>query len=759
MLRCYVEGRNLVNGTPKTYKISEGAVFIENYNETLDSGTIILPQLNSKIEIEPLDIIVVIGGNIENRRLCVDSFNCVQTSLNPVIYKYEISLCSETKLLEGILLPNLKITKIYNNPRKIYDYLDNYNNEYGPKIYNGTDYVSKWTFSDKLINRFNNVECPELQWNQPTLREVFNDLLMVDDCIVVLRNNIIDYIDISEVGSDVVDLTNINYIQESRSSADYVSELKMNISNALNNSMPTGPVSSYTDADLPADTNKIIENIGFRNSDSYLLTTENMRLQTSFPIWRLFYCDVNLILPCTIYYDTPGGSHLTLNTNLDITLPLKDTTYNYILEYSEWLTKDVFYGAWGSVSGLSSDYRNTCLYFTRGQKNIENFNDKYSTDLLFIHTDNYVFTLLAKHPEANNKLMLAAQQYLDDNNYQGTVTSVDAGNPDYKTATFKVAYEAIDDCVFMTSKSPFSRNKRQVVDNQTGSYVDIQKQGILEYLKANRLGNTVSLINGRYKEESDMPVLSQKINNKIIFRKEISVYNRYIDVNYQATENYVLQDYFTSVKSKLRSWKVVSGSDALLRADLIKFYVNNTIESISNEDMIIPSYNNAYMYIEDFHYCVIQFNTNSGTRPVNPKYNGTTQDLDAIMVEFTKHIVGNSAVFTIRMQDNYFAGTYVSNYSGTDGRVEQKGIGYTDDNGEITGGTIYFYDYQNNPAKTFANKTVERAIKPYTKINNYLEPAAKIPFEIRKDNGEILQISIQFEVNSDANDIFIGKIF
>ena len=42
----------------------------------------------------------------------------------------------------------------------------------------------------------------------------------------------------------------------------------------------------------------------------------------------------------------------------------------------------------------------------------------------------------------------------------------------------------------------------------------------------------------------------------------------------------------------------------------------------------------------------------------------------------------------------------------------------------------------------------------YSGLSNLV---AKIPFSFRKDNKEITQITIQFEFNENANDIFIGK--
>ena len=98
----------VINGNQ--YQIAQGATFVDNYNETLDSGTIILPQLDSEIEIEPFDLVKITGDNIKTRFLLVDTYTCTQTCLNPAIYKYEITLCSLIKKLEGIILPNLTIT-------------------------------------------------------------------------------------------------------------------------------------------------------------------------------------------------------------------------------------------------------------------------------------------------------------------------------------------------------------------------------------------------------------------------------------------------------------------------------------------------------------------------------------------------------------------------------------------------------------------------------------------------------------------------
>ena len=95
----------------------------------------------------------------------------------------------------------------------------------------------------------------------------------------------------------------------------------------------------------------------------------------------------------------------------------------------------------------------------------------------------------------------------------------------------------------------------------------------------------------------------------IIFRKEITFFKSYIGVNYQATKNYVLQNYFTGVKSKIRSWRVVSGKEAFVRGDFVKFFVNKNINTYSDENMLIPSYSSVQDYLDNLSIALFRLLT------------------------------------------------------------------------------------------------------------------------------------------------------
>lgn len=794
MLQCIVEGRNLVNGNETEYNISDGATFTENGNETLDSGTIIIPQLTSKIEVEPYDVVVIndTNGIISEKRMCVDTVICTQISLDPSIYQYTITLFSETKLLEGILLPSLAITKVKGTTRTIAQYINEYIIEYGTKTgvsgynANGIIWTSKFTVDSAINTKFSD-ECPEMQWNEPTLREVLNDLMMVKDCIPIVRNNVITYMDISTAGSEIstAQRGKINYITESQSSEDYVSDLKVNIQNALNTDTETGDITSYDDADIPKCASSVVEYIGFRNFDVYQMTTERLHLETQMPIWKLYFCEVNIYLQATgRYYDDDDIMHTVYfleNIVFDLT--------PYILEHGVWQTKNIDYSGFDTSSqSLNTTYQNTCLYYQRGQKGIFNFDAKLDWNYLFISSQVTVYELMAKavlnyatdyflnklkedYPVSQGYYNHEVFNVRPENGWQG-------GSPTLARYRFRIKYESIDNVVYVASK--MVRNKRKVVDHQNNSYIDTKRFGFLEELKAKRLGNKMKLINGRYGNENEMPTIFQTLNGSIIFNKEMSVYHDHISVNYRATDNYVLRDYYTGVKSKLRSWRIVSGSEAFIRAENIKFYTNSNINGVRNENVKIPAFDTLNEYLEKFNYCVLQFRVQGGTlRPFNPDYNYTyngnpitvTFPQNALMQEFSKRIVGNSVLFTFRMFDNTIAGKYIyGNYSGGNPLdfntligMQQKNIQYTDNNGEFIEMIIYFF---NQAEHIELGGNIDRAfppsIKPYTEIapdGNFVEDDAifKLPIRLHKDNKEIPQITIQFELNTEANSLYFGK--
>lgn len=93
------------------YPVSYGSSFNDELNETLDSGTIILPHVNEVLDIKPYDRIDIYDGDTYFKSFLCGTISRDIVYLNGSYYTYTIQLLSLTKGLETILLPNRTITQ------------------------------------------------------------------------------------------------------------------------------------------------------------------------------------------------------------------------------------------------------------------------------------------------------------------------------------------------------------------------------------------------------------------------------------------------------------------------------------------------------------------------------------------------------------------------------------------------------------------------------------------------------------------------
>lgn len=224
------------------------------------------------------------------KHLLVNQFNEEYVNLNG-IYKYKIELFSETKKLETVQLPNISVTqplKMYGKDndgnaiklkKTVWEYLYNFVNMYSPKIRVVDDsnkktwkYVNKYVIDYSLKSIFDKVYCPDFSLNNPNLRDVLSKLMIVKDYIPYVEDDVIKGLDITQRrGAFNVDLGSINFVSATMASGDYASNLRRGYSGALSQD----------------NSAKMIEYLGFRNSDNALMTIENMRLETRFPIYKI----------------------------------------------------------------------------------------------------------------------------------------------------------------------------------------------------------------------------------------------------------------------------------------------------------------------------------------------------------------------------------------------------------------------------------------------------------------------------------------
>ena len=301
--------RATINGIQ--YDILQGATFAEEFNETLDSGSIIINNVQKIRDLMPYDDVFIYSFtdpeykfkgypfDSDNPRpkfykhLLVDQFTEEVLRLGDREedgrYKYKIELMSETKKLETIQLPNISVTQpIKGEKRSVYKYAEIFVNLYSPTykkaVYkangdNSAVVISnewadavRYTLAPELKNIFDNVYSPDFVLNTPSLRALLSKLFLTKDMIPYVQDDVIYAMDISKRGNKFdANPKYINIITGSRTSDNHCDNLRRNYTNALSRDRSC----------------RSVEYVGFRNSDNALMTISNMRLELDMPIYKI----------------------------------------------------------------------------------------------------------------------------------------------------------------------------------------------------------------------------------------------------------------------------------------------------------------------------------------------------------------------------------------------------------------------------------------------------------------------------------------
>lgn len=726
------------------YLIKDGFIIKDELNETLDSGVVVF-ETNQTLNIDSFDSVLIKGDTISTKHQLIDNFIDNQTQFEPSErHEYTLNLFSETKALERITLPSLSITKskIEGQVKSVYDYIERYCATYLPKIKILVDgawqYAPKYKLDNALKTRFT-MECPEFSWNDPTLKEVLDDLLMVDDCISIVKDNVITFFDLTQRGNQI-DMSKINLKQTSKASADYISDLTITMKNSIGENVVNN-----------------VEYISLR-SDGGEITTENAVLITQHPIYNL-----KKVVACYAQPYTSAASGSLVGyayVEVDITRLIVEKD-----EFDTLKADDIVVGTFPTVDEARK-YQKFTLYYTRGNNKIENF----GTVKFYASTYAQVLTICANDDAA------IRQRFTSEG---GFITSSASFFPDLRNIVFKVEYETLDDRkMFVGKYLPIKNENNAIFDNQTSSYVDVKNQSIFEYAKANRLGNLISMIYGVYYNENDLPQLGDYDGDDILFSREISYYDNYILFKGTMTKNYVLKNYFTGIQSKRRSWQIAKDSDALTRYDVKKIYCEFSTslktDNLSIFDTEYNTQNKAFLkYLlspingETLQQlkCALVFTNSDSTRfPA-------LADGYAFQVDFSAEIQGMSICLNFGFIDNYSVG----NYAFKDGSLYRNGIyPYCDSNGEFssmrlrfltsidpTDGRFTLPNFLDKVDVDIMNDISEMGMrKPLILLNNKSTTALGLFLNnYYKDNREIIKNTIQFEFCADTKNIIITKRF
>ena len=745
------------------FPIRDGFTIKEEMNETLDSGVLEFNLNSNEFEKIPFDNCVIYDDEdkIEEKHLLIDNYSDeifeFGNSVNNDKHKYTLSLFSQTKELERITIENITTTQsmiIGDTKRSVWYYIYYYCEHYMPKIrvYDPDQdkivWVNKYRIDDAVREKFNNIECPEFQWNNPTLREVLNDLMSTADCIAVIRQDVLSYYDLKGRGN-LIDRSKLSLMKRSMSSNDYVSELSIYMQNAIGRNKTTV---------MPFQTLRSADETG-------RITTENCAIVTQNPIYAVKK------LTLWFFEHGTGKVHKLVETDR-------------VIEYDEWLLlSQVTLGSsdWYALPVYVDQngcdlHKHRCnfLYYKRGGNTIENLGRAWAST----HgSNNFATTVLSSTAILKGTAQLETKWY-------GTGDSF----IDPRYILYELEYETTNQHAMHVGKYlPMKHPENRIFDSQENSYIDIEHQSIFEYAKVNRLGNKIVEIYGEYKSEEDIPQLGDYLDDNVLFSRELTYYDDIIYFKGMMTENYILRDYFTSVRAKKRSWQIAKDSDALTSHNIIKYYVetsfkhkedvldeiSTTIQGHSIYGGLIHDLTNIYPMVsgesqegKTLKYMMIQTSSPGTTEHPDPIY------YTPILLDCSIEIQGLSICYNFGFNDNYKSSDYASDFQ------TQSFYEYANDRGEYSYAYFYLsYGIKNQfsvtiptPAEEGGTQTLTTSQKDSIFADARIQPkvslptnsgqaeqigATKISYYKRKDNRQIEKYSLQFEYCSDNPDIII----
>lgn len=631
----------------------------------------------------------------------------------PFLAKWEFSISDETRLAKGVLT-------VYEAVRQALELYSPY-----IKVCNGTqildgvtyntwEYIRKYSLSDDVKTQFSLVSAPENQFNYPNLRDYITRLFYLQNCIPVVKDNVIGFMNLSSrnpIPFHIQDECS-SYEQYSMDGSSYCDRL----------------LRIYSDGLSRDNVVNCVERIGFKNGDSATLTLENMRLELNHPIYKIkkvYLCYYNT-------YDVEENGQIEQKMTLckqDIT-PLVLLNSQRQLLSKEYIGSIVSYPS--SIEELSKYYFATVGY-DMGSRYITGWGMKYTAPLaVFWNTErstieNILDFLMYKTPFGiggyNNDIIPAGNDVVFDSNApddrqaldsNGDLMTIwysevtDVGQSTYakrfgeftqrlKSLMFIIEYQG-----FVSSSISVSKEKHDgnVVsrDNASSSLSFVESDGVNQKDKANRLGNASRTITARHMTFSSIQELATVWNDdsmvgvgqddieeiyesdeehedEVCFKKTISFEKDYFTASYFLCRNYVLRNYFTSVYSKHRPFPLASYEESVDRQENKTLEVLLSAESsyLQSESMKVAfgGLNNISRLLSFYKPSlydsvgnIIQENGVDkafyGVYPSNiHKYKGQFGFFSADLMKFTS---GNSLCFVIPMKDNVSAGVYVSDF-------------------------------------------------------------------------------------------------
>lgn len=695
-----------------TQEVAQGTTFTEEYNETLDSGTVRLSHIKGQItELRPYDDVYIYdskynfdeniakwrdGGKQKNspfyRHLLVDQFSEDIVNLSEGIFSYTVELFSETKGLETVQCPNISVTQPLNAAKKIdiYTYLVRFVNLYSPKIKTLDrenpgcwTYKRKYSVSPELKEFFSGYYSQDFTLSNPTLRDVLSTLMITRDMIPYVKDDVIYAKAISE-------RTTTYKIDEQQNSG----KISRVVGQMTSSDYCDGVRRQYSDALSQDGICNFVEFLGFRNSGDPIMTLSDMCVETTHKIYRVKKLNLCYYKKANIINSDMSVIDSWMLCKQDIT-PLVKTDVERNLLSQDWRTLEKF----PKTIDEMSRYKLCTVQYSIGGNKISGWGERYqqpSDSSLFAswditHTileniidriesinrqgdisyEEYKNAVNSEFPNITNFILSPSMLY-SENDYDSMFSTEDlSGTQKLKTIFFEIEYEGFYDGALIHSRDKGRDNFYQN-DNVSASLTLLEKDGTNQKEKLNRFANKTYVMNGRlegvnYGVQNLLELGSTGIigedDDVIIYRREYSIYDNYILASYAGIQDYVLKNFYTSVYAKYRVNQLMSYGESTNRAEnrkIIMLLSKNKKTKNENGTFFDIRENNVDVSVAKFFSAFIP---NDIDETINNAQFSTPKIDAPFLVDCFKFCSGNIMVFNASMPDNASGGNTIEKWA------------------------------------------------------------------------------------------------
>ena len=699
-------------------EVAQGITFSEEYNETLDSGSVRLTHIKGQIEgLKPYDDVYIYdseynfddniaywrtGGDEKNdpfyRHLLVDQFSEDVINLSEGIFSYTIELFSETKGLETIQCPNISVTQPLNVAKKIdiYTYLVRFTSMYSPK-YKTIDpdneghwmYTQKYTIDPNLESIFSGYYSQDFTLSNPTLRDVLSTLMITRDMIPYVKDNVIYAKDISSRTGE--------YDIAAEQASGKISRIAGQMSSS---DFCDGVRRQYSDALAADGICHFIEYFGFRNLNEALMTLSNMGIELGHKIYKIskfnmcYYRDVatydineNLI---------SGNSQLLCKQDMT---PLCKIDQEWKLLSQDW---KAMASAPKTIAEMSK-YKLGTVYYSIGGKSIKGWGTHYQTygenaltawDITHTYIENIVDVL-----DKSNRLGNGVLTFEDYKNFYstrhtnpqnelayiaplgGAISAIQNINVNfkgddplkYKTLFFEIEYEGFYDGAIIHSRDNGRDNIYQN-DNVSASLTLLEKDGASQKEKLNRFANKTYVMNGRIDNIKEGKYGIDELlklgstgqigldDDVIIYRREYSIFNNYVSVSYAGIQDYVLKNFYTSVYAKYRVNQLMSYGESINRAETKKVLLVLSKNKKYKDEQTFFSITNNDKQIEVSEFFSAFAHSSKNKNLTSAIITTGNNKQKQFFVDLLSFYSGNIMCFNITMPDNASGGNFIDSW-------------------------------------------------------------------------------------------------